>query len=64
MSNQQKVAIVTGGSRGIGRATCLALAGQGFSVVVVGTNPERIEQTLNLIMQSFSSFPSRTSTRC
>jgi NAD(P)-dependent dehydrogenase (short-subunit alcohol dehydrogenase family) len=49
MSNQHKVAIVTGGSRGIGRATCLALAQQGFSVVVVGTNCERIEQTLNLI---------------
>jgi len=49
MSSQQKVAIVTGGSRGIGRATCIALANQGFSVIVVGTNPERIDQTLNLL---------------
>lgn len=57
MSNQQKVAIVTGGSRGIGRATCLALAGQGFSVVVVGTNPERIEQTLNLINDKCNPSP-------
>ncbi|NCQ96410.1 MAG: SDR family oxidoreductase [Microcystis aeruginosa W11-06] len=57
MSNQQKVAIVTGGSRGIGRATCLALAGQGFSVVVVGTNPDRIEQTLNLINDKCNPSP-------
>lgn len=49
MSNQQKVAIVTGGSRGIGRAACIALANQGFSVTVVGTNSERINQTLNLL---------------
>ncbi|TRU98118.1 MAG: SDR family oxidoreductase [Microcystis wesenbergii Mw_QC_S_20081001_S30D] len=57
MSNQHKVAIVTGGSRGIGRATCLALAQQGFSVVVVGTNPERIEQTLKLINDQCNPSP-------
>src|SRR5919108_2118425 len=31
---QDKVAIVTGGSRGIGRAICLGLAAQGAKVVV------------------------------
>jgi 3-oxoacyl-[acyl-carrier protein] reductase len=34
MTLQGKVAIVTGGSRGIGRAICLGLAAQGARVVV------------------------------
>ncbi|MBD2183265.1 SDR family oxidoreductase [Planktothrix sp. FACHB-1355] len=45
----KKVAIVTGGSSGIGRATCINLAKEEFHVVVVGTNPERVQQTLNLL---------------
>jgi 3-oxoacyl-[acyl-carrier protein] reductase len=36
-----KVAIVTGGSRGIGRAVCLAFAKEGARVVVVGRNEPR-----------------------
>ncbi|OGP84743.1 MAG: hypothetical protein A2Y95_03745 [Deltaproteobacteria bacterium RBG_13_65_10] len=46
---QDQVAIVTGGSSGIGRAACVALAEEGARVVVVGRNPERIEETVNLM---------------
>jgi NAD(P)-dependent dehydrogenase (short-subunit alcohol dehydrogenase family) len=36
------VAIVTGGTSGIGRQVCLALAGEGAAVVVVGRNRDRL----------------------
>jgi len=42
---QDKVAIVTGSSRGIGRATALELARRGASVVLNGRNGERLSQT-------------------
>jgi NAD(P)-dependent dehydrogenase (short-subunit alcohol dehydrogenase family) len=41
-----QVAIVTGGTVGIGRATCVALAKEGAQVVIVGRSRERLEQTL------------------
>ncbi|NPV54146.1 MAG: 3-oxoacyl-ACP reductase FabG [Firmicutes bacterium] len=45
-----KVAIVTGGSRGIGRAICLALAGEGASVVVnYAAHRDRAEEVLSCI---------------
>lgn len=36
-----KVAVVTGGTRGIGHATAHCLAGAGATVIVTGTDPER-----------------------
>jgi NAD(P)-dependent dehydrogenase (short-subunit alcohol dehydrogenase family) len=39
-----KVALVTGGSRGIGLATSRALIEQGASVAIVGTDQARLEQ--------------------
>jgi 3-oxoacyl-[acyl-carrier protein] reductase len=43
------VAIVTGGSSGIGRATALALAREGARVVVVGRHRVRLEETVAAI---------------
>jgi 3-oxoacyl-[acyl-carrier protein] reductase len=49
MGVEGKVAIVTGGSSGIGQAACIALAKEGFHLVVVGTSRDRINDTLNLL---------------
>jgi NAD(P)-dependent dehydrogenase (short-subunit alcohol dehydrogenase family) len=54
---QGKVAIVTGGSSGIGQATCIALANMQFQIVVVGTNPQGIDRTLNYLNQFPSNRP-------
>jgi len=40
MSEERKVAVVTGGATGIGRAVCRALAGKGFRVGVVYNSSE------------------------
>jgi 3-oxoacyl-[acyl-carrier protein] reductase len=42
----ERVALVTGGSRGIGRATALRLAGLGAAVVICGRDRETLEATL------------------
>lgn len=41
---QNKVAIVTGGSSGIGRATALALVAQGAKVLITGRSDERLAE--------------------
>ena len=47
---EQKIAIVTGGSRGIGRAIAVELAAQGYQIVITyKTNEEAAAETLRLI---------------
>ena len=49
MDMDGKVALVTGSTSGIGRATAVALAGRGAHVLVNGRNEERGEQVLETI---------------
>lgn len=46
-----KVALVTGGTTGIGQETAIALAGVGAKVIVAGRGIERGEETVNLIQK-------------
>lgn len=49
MRLQDKVALVTGASSGIGRATCLLFAREGAKVVLVDINDEGGDETLQAI---------------
>lgn len=44
-----RVALVTGGSRGIGAATCAALAGNGVKVAVNGRDPDAIGAVVDAV---------------
>jgi NAD(P)-dependent dehydrogenase (short-subunit alcohol dehydrogenase family) len=49
-----KVAIVTGGGMGIGRAICVAFAEKGVNVVVADINQEAAEETVKLVTDAGS----------
>jgi NAD(P)-dependent dehydrogenase (short-subunit alcohol dehydrogenase family) len=48
MKSCPKTAIVTGAGSGIGRATALALLGEGYSVVLAGRRPDALAETADL----------------
>ncbi|EKN65334.1 3-oxoacyl-(acyl-carrier protein) reductase [Neobacillus bataviensis LMG 21833] len=53
MELKNKVAFVTGGSRGIGRETCILLAKQGAKVAVFSNNQSESEETASYIITEF-----------
>ena len=54
MTSNQKVAIVTGGSSGIGRATAVALAKEGVKVTVAARRAKEGEETVRLVKEAES----------
>src|SRR3546814_8937301 len=45
----RKVALVTGAGTGIGRAASIALAGEGYTIVLAGRRRQPLEETASLL---------------
>ena len=48
MKFQNQVAIITGSTKGIGKATALLMAAEGAKVVIVGTTEEEMMKVRNM----------------
>lgn len=46
---ENPIVVVTGGGSGIGRATSIAMAAQGFDIRIFDLSPEGAEETLDLV---------------
>lgn len=53
MNFSGKKILVVGGSSGIGRATVIELARRGASLIVIGKNQKRLDETIAFINESF-----------
>ena len=54
LMTDQKVAIVTGGSSGIGRATAIALGKEGFKIAIAARRTKEGEETVRLVKEAGS----------
>lgn len=55
MSDQKRVAVVTGAGTGVGQAAALALLNAGYSVALAGRRPEPLNETIMLAGDSAAS---------
>jgi len=46
-----QIALVTGGSKGIGRAICLALAKEGANIIIAARNESKIKETMEKLKE-------------
>ena len=55
MDNEKKIALVTGASRGIGRACAIALGKKGYTVIINYNSNEDAANEVKSIIEGFGS---------